>query len=119
MDIETQHTGEFLLSEANGTLSRQNVTLLSGQNLGDGAVLGKVTASGKYKEFDPAAVDGSQTAAAILFGDINATAGDQAAAVIDAVAEVISAKLVWKAGVTSGQKTTALASLRTQLIKAL
>ena len=108
-----------MLSEANGTLSRQNGTLLSGQKLGDGAVLGKITASGKFKEFDPAAVDGSQTAAAILFGDVDATAADQAAAVIDAVCEIISAKLVWKTGVTSGQKTTALASLRTQLIKAL
>ena len=40
---EGSHAGEFLLSEANGTKSRENVTLLSGQNLKAGAVLGKVT----------------------------------------------------------------------------
>jgi hypothetical protein len=34
-----------------------------------GAVLGKVTATGKYKLVDPAAVDGSQTAVAVVIED--------------------------------------------------
>lgn len=40
---ETTHTGEFLLSEAPGSLSRDQITVLSGQNLAAGQVLGKVT----------------------------------------------------------------------------
>lgn len=35
-----------------------------------GLVLGKITASGKYKEYDNAASDGSQTAVGILANDV-------------------------------------------------
>lgn len=40
---ETNHAGGFLVSEADGTLSRSKITVLSGQNLLAGDVLGKVT----------------------------------------------------------------------------
>lgn len=40
---EGQHAGEFLVSEDEGTLSRDTVTVLSGQNLVAGAVIGKIT----------------------------------------------------------------------------
>lgn len=43
---ESTHPGGFLLSEGGGNRSRENATLLSGQNLKAGAVLGKTTASG-------------------------------------------------------------------------
>jgi hypothetical protein len=39
---ETTHTAEFLLSEADGKRSREAVTVLSGQDLTAGAVVGKV-----------------------------------------------------------------------------
>lgn len=52
------------------------VTILSGQNLLRGALLGKITASGKYILSLSAAVDGSQTPVGILGEDVNATAGD-------------------------------------------
>jgi hypothetical protein len=39
---EGQHPGEFLVSEAEGGRSRGKLTLLSGQNLSAGAVLGRV-----------------------------------------------------------------------------
>lgn len=39
---EGVHAGEFLLSEAPGDRSRENVTVLSGQDLAAGAVVGKV-----------------------------------------------------------------------------
>ena len=57
---EGRYAGEFIVSEGNGKISRETITVLSGQNLQAGAVLGKVTASGKYKALDPAAVDGSE-----------------------------------------------------------
>ena len=44
---EATRAGEFLLSEANGTRSRESVTVTGG-SYPAGQVLGKVTASGKY-----------------------------------------------------------------------
>lgn len=41
-----------------------------------GAVLGKVTATGKYKLVTVAAVDGSQVASAVVIGDSVGNAGD-------------------------------------------
>lgn len=40
---EGQHAGEFLVSEAEGSRSRDAITVASGQNLSAGAVLGKIT----------------------------------------------------------------------------
>lgn len=40
---ESQHKAEFIVSEANGSLSRETITVLSGQNIQAGHVLGKVT----------------------------------------------------------------------------
>ena len=61
---EGRYAGEFVVSEGNGKISRETITVLSGQTLQAGRVLGKVTASGKYKALDPAAVDGSEAAPA-------------------------------------------------------
>ena len=85
--------------------------MLSGQNLQAGAVLGKVTASGKYKALDPAAADGSQSAAGILYDAVDASAADAEGVAVVRLAEVNSAELVWPAGITGGQKTTALGQL--------
>jgi hypothetical protein len=41
-----------------------------------GAVLGVVTATGKYKVAKSAAVDGSQTPVAVLIADVNGNSGD-------------------------------------------
>lgn len=40
---EGQHKGEFIVTETEGTISRETVTLLAGQNLKAGHVLGKVS----------------------------------------------------------------------------
>lgn len=40
---EGQHKAEFIVSETEGTISRENVTVLAGQNLKAGHVLGKVS----------------------------------------------------------------------------
>jgi hypothetical protein len=85
--------------------------VLSGQNLQAGAVLGKVTASGKYKVLAPAAVDGSEAAAGILYDAVDASSADSEAVAIVRLAEVNAAELVWPAGITGGQKTTALGQL--------
>lgn len=47
-----------------------------------GTVLGKVTASGLYGPYDPAASDGTETAAGFLFGSLKATAKPAGALVV-------------------------------------
>jgi hypothetical protein len=59
---EGQLKSEFIVSEANGTLSRESITVLSGQNLKPGHVLGKV-------------LDGSATGAAVAGNTGNGTIG--------------------------------------------
>lgn len=54
----------------------RTVTIIAGQNLTRGAVLGKITASGKYNLSLSAAVDGSQTPDLVLAEDCDATAAD-------------------------------------------
>ena len=51
-------------------------TLVSGQNLKRGALLGRITASGKLTLSTSAAGDGSQTPFAILIDDTDASGGD-------------------------------------------
>lgn len=55
----------------------QGVTIVSGQNLSRGAPLGRITASGKYTEWDPNAGDGSETFVAILAEAVDASSGDE------------------------------------------
>lgn len=86
----------FLLSEAPGGLSRENVTIKSGEDLQAGAVLGKITATGKYVAYDSNAIDGSQTAVAVLGAACDASDADTAAAVIARLAPVMSSALVYK-----------------------
>lgn len=51
-------------------------TLLSGQNLTRGALVGKITASGKYTLSLAASADGSEVPDAILAQDCDASAAD-------------------------------------------
>lgn len=204
---EGQHTAEFLVSEANGARSREVVTIVSGQTIKAGHVLGKITVgagssapfagntgdgamgaitvsagakpgayklviiepgtnvgkftvedpdgviigtgtvaaafsagglaftladgsadfiagdgftitvaagSGKYKEYNPSNADGSQTAVAIAFDNVDASGGDKSAVVIFRDAEITSAELIWFSGASGGQKTTGLAQLALQ-----
>jgi hypothetical protein len=57
----------------------EKITVISGQNLVRGSVIGKITASGKYNLSLSAAADGSQTPDLILAEDCNATSGDKTA----------------------------------------
>jgi Bacteriophage lambda head decoration protein D len=109
---EGRYAGEFLVSEGNGRISREIITVLSGETLEPAAVLGKVTASGKYKALDPAAADGSQSAAGILYDAVDASAADAEAVAVVRLAEVNAAELVWPAGITAPQQATALGQLR-------
>lgn len=58
-------------------IATRSITLISGQNLTRGALLGKITASGKYNLSLSAAGDGSETPIAVLAEDMDASAGDK------------------------------------------
>ena len=66
-----------------------------------GEVLGKVTASGKYVQYDETAVDGSETAAAIVLQDISIPAATDTTVLVlvKGPAIVADGGLVFKAGV--------------------
>ncbi len=101
---EKTHAGEFILSEAPGSLSREQITVVSGQNLVAGAVVGIVTASSKYAEYDNGLVDGTETAVGVLFDAVDASSADAPGVVVRRLAEVSLGKLVWEGTASQGDK---------------
>ena len=97
--------GGFIQSEANWARSRDKVTIEGGSGgagkLYAGAVLGKLTAGGKYVLSPKTGADGSQTAVAILFDDVDATAGDVVATVVAREAEVRAEDIYYDASVVT------------------
>lgn len=112
--IEKNHPFTFVLSEDEFGASRDNIVVASGAGvLEPGAVLGKVTASGKFKEYAPGAADGSQYAAGILGYRVDATSEDVEAVAIVRLAQVKLDCLVWGSDVTTqGHKDTGIAALK-------
>lgn len=100
---------------------RESVVLndSTARTLSVGAVLGKVTATGKYRLCLSASADGSQTPAAILLADVNGNSGDIALAantdtraivLVRGPAIVAEAGLQLGTGITAAAVKTALAS---------
>ena len=115
-DTETTHAGAFIVSEAPGTLSREAITVVSGQTLVAGAVVGIVTASSKYAEYDNGAGDGTETAAGVLFEAVDASAADAAGVVVKRLAEVNLSELVWKSGASQGDKDAGMVDMATDYV---
>lgn len=113
----------FLLSEANGLLSRDTVTIASGAGkLEAGTALGQVTASKKYvasPHTEVAGIEGAETAVAVLAYPVDATAADVEAVVVNKDAEAKAPMLVFHASVNDATKRNAkLTQLRSVGIKA-
>ncbi len=104
-----------------GGYCRESVILFdTAQTLKVGTVLGKITASGKYRVSLSASADGSQTPVAILLadglglsGDIVLAASTDTKAIVLArgPAIVADAALTLGTGITAGAAKTALAAL--------
>lgn len=104
--------GWHIVSEGNGTYSRETVTIASGEGvLKAGAVLGKITSGGKYAWYDNSAGDGTQAAAAVLFSEVDATSADVEAVVHIRHAEVWADRLVFITGADSTAITAGKADL--------
>ena len=99
---------EGLIYEEEMSYSRATVVIASGSGkLAPGAVLGKITASGKFKPSPATGTDGSQVAVAILGYAVDATDADVAAVafVRNAVWNVNT--LTYDASVNDAAKKTA------------
>ncbi|RRV18121.1 head decoration protein [Pseudomonas saudiphocaensis] len=102
---QSPRTAEFLLSEATGSRSREQITLAATDAaLPAGTVLGKVTASGNYAAYDPEAEDGSEAAAGVLYAAAPVSEAPQSAVGIVRDAEVDGEQL-------SGSDAAAVAAL--------
>jgi hypothetical protein len=98
--------GDVLKYEVNPNFTRESVTLLAGTNYPVGAVLGRITASGKYKLATSGGSDGAQTAAAVLLYATDATAADATGIVVVRGPAIVSkAALVFDATVDDAPKT--------------
>ena len=113
MNVKTEsvYTGEFLVSEGNNTISREQVPLAANLTMEPGTVVGKETATGAFKPLAPDAADGTEVAAGILYAGkvTDASGGD--GVIIARLAEVVDSLLVWPAGITDEQKTAAVDQL--------
>ncbi|MBC7311695.1 MAG: head decoration protein [Rhizobium sp.] len=113
----------FLLSEANGYLSREVLTIASGSGvLEAGTVLGKITVGGKYVPSPNAEVvgkEGAETALAILGYGVDATDADVDVVCVTNDAEAKEPMLLFDASVNDSTKRAAkLTQLRAVNIKA-
>lgn len=95
--------GDLLKFELNASYCREAVTLKAGTNYTLGAVLGRITASGKYRLSPAAQVagdEGAETAIAVLIQSVDATGGDKTGLVVARGPVIVSkAALVFDASV--------------------
>jgi hypothetical protein len=98
-------SGDVLKYEVNPNYTREAVTLLEGTNYPVGAVLGKITASGKYKLATSGGTDGAQTASAVLLFAVDATLADAVGIVVVRGPAIVSrAALAYDATVDDAAK---------------
>ena len=98
--------GDVLKYELNPNFTRETITLLAGIAYPVGAVLGRITASGKYKLATSGGTDGAQTAAAVLLYAVDASSADATGLVaLRGPAIVSKAALVFDTTVDDAAKT--------------
>lgn len=108
----TDRNAAFLLSEASGARSRDTDILISGQDLGSGTVVARITANTKLSQFDQDnTIAGTNAPVGILFNAVDASGDDTNAVFIARDAEVSASHLVWPADITEGETATAVAAL--------
>ncbi|WP_430254270.1 head decoration protein [Neorhizobium sp. DAR64872/K0K18] len=106
---EGRYASDWLKREADSHFSREEIIVASGSGkVLSGTVLGKITASGKYKPVTVAATDGSQNAAAILLHAVDATAADAPGVSISRDAIVVQQGLLYGADVDTAAERLAV-----------
>jgi hypothetical protein len=104
---EPPSKGDVLKYEVNPNYTREVVTLLAGMPYPVGAVLGRITASGKYKLATSGGTDGAQTGTAVLLYAVDATLADAVGIVVARGPAIVSrAALAYDATVDDAAKIT-------------
>ena len=108
--------GDWLVAEAANLYSREEVTFLAGsgaeRELKSGMVVGKITASGKYVQFDDTAATGQEDAAGVLLFDLTVPDGaDKKGVILVRHAQVRTNGLVWPATADAGEQAAAIVQL--------
>uniref|UniRef100_UPI0040488462 head decoration protein n=1 Tax=Yoonia sp. TaxID=2212373 RepID=UPI0040488462 len=97
--------GDVLKYEVNPNYTRETITLLVGMPYPVGSVLGRITASGKYKLATSGGSDGAQTASSVLLYAVDATLADATGIVVARGPAIVSrAALAYDATVDDGAK---------------
>lgn len=110
---EPLNLGDLLKYEAPSLYSRERVTVVSGQNLPLGAVVGMVTATGKVKQIAPSATDGTQLATGVLMQAVDAALAERPDGLMVARHAIVSNHaLQWPTGITTAEKQAAMAQLK-------
>lgn len=110
---EGLNLGDILKYEAPNLFSRDQVTVASGQTLPLGAVVGIVTATGKVKQIDPSATDGSQYAAGVLMQPCDAALIDREDGLMVARHAIVADHaLTWPAAITVAEKQAAILQMK-------
>ena len=110
---EGLNLGDLLKYEAPNLFSRDQVTVASGQTLPLGAVVGIVTTTGKVKQIDPSATDGSQYAAGVLMQPCDAALIDREDGLMGARHAIVADHaLTWPAAITVAEKQAAVLQLK-------
>lgn len=115
MQTKPKGAGDFIVSEANGHRSREAVMVtVPAGGLEPGTVLGKITSSGKRVPLNPTGSNGSEVVDGILIFGAAATgaARDVRMSALVRDAEVHDEMLVYPAGATSAQISTAKNGIR-------
>ena len=111
---EGRHEGEFIGEMAMGIgYHVDEVTILSGQNLAAGHVVGKQTSGGKFVAYDNAGTDdGRRAVAGVLVAAVDATSGDKKGRVFRRGPATINKNdLTWAAGIDASEQAAALAEM--------
>ena len=105
---EPPSMGDVLKYEVNPNFTREVITLQLGLSYPSGAVLGRITASGKYTLSPATGADGSQTAVAVLLYPVNATLADAVGIIVTRGPAIVSrAALAYEATVNDAAKIAA------------
>jgi len=109
----TENTGPELSQLVASEIHEQKpVTIASGAGvLARGTVLGLITASNQYSQLNPAGVDGTEVARAILLEDLDATAAAVKAQAFFTGTYRLK-DLVWPGAITDVQKNAAILQLQ-------
>ncbi|ADZ91095.1 head decoration protein [Marinomonas mediterranea] len=108
--------GQYIVEEVGQYLSRDKKVITAGKYSAC-TVMGKVSASSKFKQLDPTVTDGAENASAILFDAVDASSGDVEGVLSTALTAARASDLVWPEGISDAQKTAAIAKLAVNGIK--